>query len=172
MSKRHSLGTLLTRYSSLITPLQSVLRSRSSVPPRTLSLLPAATEIVAALGAVDHLVGVTHECDFPADVESKPRVTASAVDAAGDAASVDARVSELAGAGSPLFRIREERVAALRPELILTQALCDVCAVSETDVRALAGRLRPAPPSRATSTAPAPPRSTPRCARTRRPRSP
>jgi iron complex transport system substrate-binding protein len=112
---------------------------------RTVSLLPAGTEIVAALGALEHLVGVTHECDFPAVVGSRARVTASAVDPVGDAAAVDARVSELAGAGTPLFRILEQTVAALRPELILTQALCDVCAVSETDVRALAGRLHPAP---------------------------
>jgi len=112
---------------------------------RTISLLPAATEIVAALGALDHLVGVTHECDFPPAAMTRARVTASAIDADADATSVDAQVSRLAREGQPLFTLLERSIAALRPELILTQALCDVCAVSETDVRALASRLSPRP---------------------------
>jgi len=112
---------------------------------RTISLLPAATEIVAALGALDHLVGVTHECDFPPAVTTRVRVTASAIDADADAASVDAQVSRLAREGQPPFTLLERTIAALRPELILTQALCDVCAVSEDDVRTLASRLSPQP---------------------------
>ncbi|MFL5578238.1 MAG: ABC transporter substrate-binding protein [Gemmatimonadaceae bacterium] len=116
---------------------------------RVLSLLPAATEIVASLGALDGLVGVTHECDWPPAVRSLPRVTASALDAgAGSAAGageVDARVRELSAAGAALFVLDEALLARLRPDVILTQALCDVCAVSETDVRAVAARLAPAP---------------------------
>jgi iron complex transport system substrate-binding protein len=112
---------------------------------RVVSLLPAGTEIVAALGAFEHLVGVTHECDHPRAAMSRARVTSSAVDAARSAGAVDAQVRELSAAGASLFGLNEPLIASLRPHVILTQALCDVCAVSETDVRALAARL-PAPP--------------------------
>ncbi|MEJ7810362.1 MAG: ABC transporter substrate-binding protein [Gemmatimonadaceae bacterium] len=112
---------------------------------RVVSLLPAATEIVAALGALEMLVGVTHECDYPPQVASLPRVTRSAVDARGDAGTVDAQVRAAHQAGSALFSLDEARIAELRPDVILTQALCDVCAVSETDVRSLASRLAPRP---------------------------
>jgi iron complex transport system substrate-binding protein len=112
---------------------------------RVVSLLPAGTEIVAALGDAGVLAGVTHECDFPAAVRSLPRVTSSAVDAAADPGVVDASVRELSAAGAPLFAIDAARVAELRPEVILTQAVCEVCAVSESDVRALAECLTPAP---------------------------
>jgi iron complex transport system substrate-binding protein len=119
---------------------------------RILSLLPAATECVAALGAVDQLVGVTHECDHPASVRNLPRVTASAISAqfthemvAPDAAGIDAGVRALAQSGAPLFTLDEARIRALQPDVILTQALCDVCAVSETDVRVLAASIDPPP---------------------------
>lgn len=112
---------------------------------RVISLLPSATEIVAALGAMESLVGVTHCCDHPPLVDSRVRVTTTAVD--GDAAPgvVDAQVREIMGAGAPLYTLLEDRIRALRPDLIFTQALCDVCAVVETDVRALAARLTPSP---------------------------
>jgi iron complex transport system substrate-binding protein len=120
--------------------------------PRVLSLLPAATEIVAALGAIDRLVGITHECDFPPAVRTLPRVTRSGIDAlfthemvAPDAARIDAAARESSQQGDALFRLEVDRISALRPDVIITQALCDVCAVSETDVRALARTLRPAP---------------------------
>ena len=109
---------------------------------RLLSLLPAATDIVTALGCAPALVGVTHACDAEAAV---PRVTASAVDAAAEAGVVDAAVRELSDGGRPLFVLDERRIAALAPDVVLTQRLCDVCAVSERDVRALAGRLVPSP---------------------------
>ena len=107
---------------------------------RVLSLLPAATDAVVALGLADRLVGVTHECDA-SGTEALPRVTASAVDPAGTAGAVDAAVRALAADGGAIFTLDEPRIAALRPDVILTQRLCDVCAVSETDVRALAARL-------------------------------
>lgn len=113
---------------------------------RVVSLLPAATEIVAFLGATEHLVGVTHECDYPDIVGSRARVTHSAIPHGLDPAGIDAAVREQAGQGHDLFTLDETRIRALHPTLLLTQALCDVCAVRETDVRELAARLSPRPP--------------------------
>jgi iron complex transport system substrate-binding protein len=113
---------------------------------RVVSLLPAATEICAALGAFDRVVGVTHECDCPAEAAARPRVTRSALPEHADPGAVDAAVRERSAAGAPLFALDEAAVAALRPDLLLTQALCDVCAVWEGDVRAIAARL-PHPPA-------------------------
>lgn len=115
---------------------------------RIVSLLPAATEIVAALGASDHLVGVTHECDYPVSIASRARVTHSALPAAhtsASAAMIDAAVREQQGTGTSLFTLDARRIRALHPDLLLTQALCDVCAISETDVRAFAATLTPPP---------------------------
>lgn len=116
---------------------------------RLLSLLPAATEIIAWLGAIDRLVGITHECDYPPGVGTRPRVTHARVPShvAGDLApgEIDAAVRAASGAGEALFVLDEPAIAALHPDVIFTQALCDVCAVSETDVRALAARLPSSP---------------------------
>jgi iron complex transport system substrate-binding protein len=112
---------------------------------RVITLLPSATEIVAALGAIESLVGITHECDHPAQVASRLRVTSSRVDGAGEPGAVDAQVRAVVDEGTSLYTLDEERIRALRPDLIFTQALCDVCAVVETDVRALAARLSPPP---------------------------
>ncbi|AMW04137.1 ABC transporter substrate-binding protein [Gemmatimonas phototrophica] len=112
---------------------------------RIVSLLPAATEIVALLGATDHLVGITHECDYPDVVGSRARVTKSAIPDTHDPAAIDAAVREHNHQGIALFTLDEKRITALHPTVILTQALCDVCAVSETDVRALAAKITPAP---------------------------
>jgi len=112
---------------------------------RVVTLLPSATEIVAALGAIESLVGVTHECDHPAQVASRLRVTASRVDGGGDPGAVDAQVRTVTADGTSLYTLDEAGIRALRPDLIFTQALCDVCAVVETDVRALAARLSPPP---------------------------
>jgi len=108
---------------------------------RVVSLLPAATEICAALGAFDAVAGVTHECDFPPEAARLPRVTGSAVPTHAPPAEVDAAVREAATAGAPVFTLDETAIAALRPDVLLTQALCDVCAVSEDDVCAIAARL-------------------------------
>lgn len=112
---------------------------------RIVSLLPAATEIVAFLGATDHLVGITHECDYPDIVASRARVTHSAIPHSDDPAVIDEAVKSLSGEGHALFTLDEKRIRSAHPDLLLTQALCDVCAVSETDVRALAERLAPVP---------------------------
>lgn len=112
---------------------------------RIVSLLPAATEIVALLGASDHLVGVSHECDYPDIVGSRARVTRATIPDTHDPAAIDAAVREQHEAGLALFAIDEPRVRALHPDVLLTQALCEVCAVRESDVRALASRLSPEP---------------------------
>jgi iron complex transport system substrate-binding protein len=112
---------------------------------RVVSFLPSATEIVAALGHLDAIVGVSHECDFPPDVRSRDVVTSSSVDSKAAPGEIDVQVREFVDAGRPLYDVREDRVRALAPDVMVTQVVCDVCAVSESDVRALATRLSPRP---------------------------
>jgi iron complex transport system substrate-binding protein len=111
---------------------------------RVISLLPGATDMVAAAGGAGLLVGVTHECDLPPGAPPLPRVTATVIadDAPG---AVDERVRALSAEGTALFTLDAERIRALSCDLVITQALCDVCAVRETDVRALAASLSPPP---------------------------
>src|SRR4051812_19281555 len=98
---------------------------------RIVSLLPSATEIVCALGLGDQLIGVTHECDYPAFVRTLPRVTQTLI--AHDAASrdIDALVRARLKTQRALYTLDMPTLEQLRPELIVTQALCDVCAVAE-----------------------------------------
>ncbi len=111
---------------------------------RVISLLPAATDMVAATGCARLLVGITHECDIPPGAPPLPRVTATAVcdDAPG---AVDEQVRALSAQGAALFTLDADRIRALSCDLVITQALCEVCAVRETDVRALASTLSPPP---------------------------
>jgi len=102
--------------------------------PRVVSLLPAATEIVAALGALDQLVGVTHECDHPAGAMHLPRVTASAIDRDASSGAIDADVRALASTGAPVFTLDAALVASLAPHVMLTQSVCAVCALPESEV--------------------------------------
>jgi iron complex transport system substrate-binding protein len=111
---------------------------------RVAALLPAATDIVIALGAGDQLVAVTHACVIPGRLQGVPRVTRSRVMPAG-ASAVDTQVSDLASAGAPMFDVLEAELAAQKPDVILTQAVCDVCAVREEDARGIAARMQPAP---------------------------
>ena len=116
---------------------------------RIVSLLPSATEIVYALGLGESLVGRSPECDYPPEVAAKPVVSASVFDGtAMGSAEIDATVrrhlESPAGAGS-LYHIDRERLRAARPDLILTQALCDVCAATVDEVRDAAGALDSAP---------------------------
>lgn len=99
--------------------------------PRIVSLLPSSTEIVCALGLEDALVGITHECDYPPTVAGKPRLTSSRISHETMTSSeIDHAVrSQLDGHGS-IYNLDEERLRELRPDLIITQELCDVCAVS------------------------------------------
>jgi len=112
---------------------------------RVVSFLPSATEIVAALGHLDAIVGVSHECDFPADVRSREVVTSSSIDSKAAPGEIDVQVRDFVDTGRALYDVREDRVRALAPDVLVTQVVCDVCAVSEDDVRALATRMSPRP---------------------------
>lgn len=99
---------------------------------RVVSLLPSATEIVHFLGAGDTLVGVSHECDYPPSVRALPKLTRAAVDTEQmSPAEIDAAISELVASGASTYGIDGELLRALEPDLVITQALCEVCAVSD-----------------------------------------
>jgi len=105
---------------------------------RICSLLPSATEIVAVLGLADRLVGVSAECDWPPQVRGLPVVSAARIDTRElGSLEIDGAVREAIADGRSLYAIDEELIDALGPDLILTQDLCEVCAVSATEVRGL-----------------------------------
>jgi len=110
--------------------------------PRIVSLLASGTEIVAGLGAADHLVGISHECDHPAEITDRPRVTKTRVDPRGSCGEINEQVTTLAGTAPSLYELDVERLSALRPDVIVTQGHCEVCAVHLDDVMAVA-RSRP-----------------------------
>jgi iron complex transport system substrate-binding protein len=109
---------------------------------RIVTLLPAATEIACLLGLGDQLVGVSHECDHPpATVAALPRMTASLIPADATSAEIDALVRARVAGRRPLYRLDAAALAAARPDLIVTQGLCDVCAVDEAEVCRVAAAL-------------------------------
>jgi iron complex transport system substrate-binding protein len=111
-------------------------------PMRIVSLLPAATEIAAALGLMDTVVGVSHECDYPVEANERPRVTHCPVHHAGLAsAAVDEWVRRALHDNGTIYTIDEPLLRELRPDVILTQKLCDVCAVGYGTVARLAATL-------------------------------
>ena len=113
---------------------------------RIVSLLPAATEIAAALGLMEQVVGVSHECDFPPEVNQRPRVTRCRIHDAGlTSREVDAWVRRTLHESDTIYAIDEPLLRKLRPDVILTQKLCDVCAVGYGTVARLAETL-PGPP--------------------------
>ena len=102
---------------------------------RIVSFLPSATEMVYALGLGDRLVGVTHECDYPPEAKAKPVVVRSAVETKGSSPrQIDEAVSRLLRSGQSLYMVEEEVLKRLKPDLILTQDLCQVCAPSGNEV--------------------------------------
>ena len=109
---------------------------------RTVSLLPAATEIVGALGLMDQLLAVSHECDYPEEANRRPRVTFCEIHGKGlPSAEIDRWVAERLRTHGTLYTLDEAKLRGLAPDLILTQRLCDVCAPSFDSVEALAQAL-------------------------------
>ena len=108
---------------------------------RIVSLLPSATEIVCALGLEANLVGVTHECDYPPFVTDLPKVTRTLIPHDAASADIDALVRERLETALALYSLDMPMLEALRPDLLVTQALCDVCAVAEAEVTAAACTL-------------------------------
>jgi iron complex transport system substrate-binding protein len=112
---------------------------------RIVSLVPSATEMLFALGLGDEVTGVTHECDYPPEARERPRVTRDVIGPGLSAAEIDRAVRDLTGQGEAIYELDEHALERLHPELIVTQALCAVCAVSYDDVKQVAARLDPQP---------------------------
>jgi iron complex transport system substrate-binding protein len=108
---------------------------------RIVSLVPSATEMLFALGLGPDLVAVTHECDYPPGARELPKVTRDVLPSGLDAAQIDAAVKERTLGGQSIYELDTEALHELQPELIVTQALCSVCAVSYDDVRAIADEI-------------------------------
>lgn len=101
---------------------------------RIVSLLPSATEIVAAVGMADRLVGRSHQCDFPAQVRHLPALSETKVRLDGTSRDIDRRVNEIIAQGVSVYRVDAERLRALKPDVILTQTQCAICAVTPADL--------------------------------------
>lgn len=108
---------------------------------RIASLIPSATEMLFALGLGDSVVAVTHECDHPPQARSLPHLTRTVLEPGLDAGEIDAAVKATLGEGRALYELDEGLLTELAPDLIVTQAVCDVCAVSYEDVLSVAARL-------------------------------
>jgi iron complex transport system substrate-binding protein len=105
---------------------------------RIVSLVPHATELLFALGLGDDVVAVTHECDFPEAARSLPQITRDSLPAGLGTAEIDAEVRKRTARGEAIYDLDADRLRALEPDLIVTQELCPVCAVSYDDVQAVA----------------------------------
>ncbi len=108
---------------------------------RIASLVPSATELLFALGMGDSVAAVTHECDYPPAAQGLPHLTRSVIPAGLPPGEIDRQVREVTGRGEALYELDEPVLTELGVDVIVTQALCDVCAVSYDDVRAVAERL-------------------------------
>lgn len=117
-------------------PLVSERESRKTDPPRVVSLIASATEIVAALDAVDWLVGRSHECDYPPQVVELPACSSAKFDVHGDSRQIDERVKATLVSATSVYNVDTARLNELAPTVILTQTQCEVCAVSLKDVQA------------------------------------
>ena len=112
---------------------------------RIVSLLPSATEIVCRLGLRDKLVGVSHECDYPVSVTDLTKVTSSLIPHDAPSRSIDELVREQLHSRKALYALDTRTLKRLEPHLIVTQTLCDVCAVAETEVQQVVSSFRPPP---------------------------
>ena len=102
---------------------------------RIVSLLASATEIVAALGLTDRLVAISHQCDYPTEILELPVCTAPKINTTGSSYDINLSVKELVERGLSVFRVDSNKLRALSPDLIITQSQCEVCAVSERDLK-------------------------------------
>jgi iron complex transport system substrate-binding protein len=112
---------------------------------RIVSLVPSATELLFALGLGDEVAAVTHECDHPPEVLELPKITRDVIGPGLPPDEIDRAVRELTEQGRSIYDLDERALRSLAPDLIVTQALCAVCAVSYDDVKAIADRMDPAP---------------------------
>jgi iron complex transport system substrate-binding protein len=108
---------------------------------RIVSLVPSATELLFALGLGSDLIAVTHECDFPIAARTLPKITRGLLPEGLSAAEIDATIKERTLAGAPIYELDADLLRALQPDLIVTQALCSVCAVSDDEVRSVAAEI-------------------------------
>jgi iron complex transport system substrate-binding protein len=120
-------------------------RLRSASFMRIVSLLPSATEILYALGLGESVVGVTHECDFPPEAARNPALIKPRVDPHAPPAEIDRQVSDLVRRGESIYAIDAGLLAALKPDLIVTQDLCHVCAASPDDLATALARFQNPP---------------------------
>lgn len=117
-----------------------------ATPARVVSLLPSATEILALLDAHSRLVGRSHECDFPASITAIPALTTSAATPEhGSQADIDRAVRQALANHQALYHLNSSLLSSLKPDLIITQDLCDVCSISLDSVRTAAARITPPP---------------------------
>ena len=112
---------------------------------RIVSLVPSATEMLFALGLGRDVTAVTHECDHPPEARERPKVTRDVIGPGLPPAEIDRAVRELTEQGAAIYELDEEALRRAQPDLIVTQALCAVCAVSYDDVKTVAERLDPVP---------------------------
>jgi iron complex transport system substrate-binding protein len=112
---------------------------------RIVSLVPSATELLFALGLGDEVIAVTHECDHPLEALDRPRVTRDVLEPGLSARQIDAAVRERTERGEAIYSLDEEHLTELEPDLIVTQAVCEVCAVAYDDVVAVAERMEEPP---------------------------
>ncbi|WP_394825931.1 ABC transporter substrate-binding protein [Pendulispora albinea] len=108
---------------------------------RIISLLPSATEMVCAVGAAAELVGISHECDYPEEIRDRPVLTAARISPLGTSRAIDAAVRAVVHEALSIYAVDERTLGELAPDVIVTQDLCEVCAVSLDDVRSAVARL-------------------------------
>jgi iron complex transport system substrate-binding protein len=112
---------------------------------RIISLLPSATEILVALGFADRIVGISHDCDYPAEICDRPRVTASVLPEDLPSGEIHRSVQASASHGQTLYSIDAQRLSELEPDLVITQEQCSVCAVGRDDVELAVSHMRTRP---------------------------
>src|SRR3954452_19412547 len=125
--------------------MSSSFRSGIVVPVRIASLVPSATEMLFALGLGDSVVAVTHECDYPDAAAELPHLTRSVVPEGLPAAEIDREGRERTERGDAIYELDADELKELEPDLIVTQAVCEVCAVSFEDVTKVAAEMDPQP---------------------------